>query len=150
MLTPKAIRAVKGRGHHPNVGLAMTLGGPRSRRLVEQLRVSGEAMAAARPFRRELARLDAEIADLRRALDSGNNHADRPEMFKVSESLRRAVYGEQVAFADLTVSLANSVAANDRINDTRLALDSTASDVEGIQTELARHLRRDRAHGLAK
>ena len=122
----------------------MVVGGPRWNRLLERQRLSSEAMAVARPFNGMVAALEAQIAELRAALDQGGTGATGPRLSDRAHLLGRAVYRQQLAFGDATGGLDTSIAANDRINETREALDSAAEAVEFIEKALAKGQRRPR------
>lgn len=125
-----------------NARLAMVVGGPRWNRLLERRRLSSEAMAVARPFNGILATLEAQIAELRAAVDRGDTVPTGPGPSDRADRLGRSVHAQQLAFADATTALASAIKANDRIKDTRRALDSAAAAIECIQKLLAKHRRR--------
>lgn len=121
---------------HPPRDLAV--GGPRWNRLVERQRLTNEAMAVARPFNGIVAALRTQIAELRAILDRDDDSHTRTSLCNTALLLDRAVYGQQLAFADATRMLASSIADNDRISDTRNALNSAAAAIAAIQTALGK------------
>lgn len=124
---------------HPPKDLAV--GGPRWNRLVERQRLSNEAMAVARPFNGIVAALRTQITDLHALLELDDDSQTPTSLSETAHLLGRAVYGQQIAFADATKLLASSIADNDRISDTRNALNSAAAAIEAIQTTLGKQRR---------
>lgn len=130
-------------------GAPLGADGPRARRMAERVRTSREAMAAARPFNSAIADLTAQIAALRVAVAWRGRDDD---LAHEAGALARAVYRQQVAFADATVGLTSLAEHDERIGDTRSALDDVSVAIELIRKTLARpepHVRDPRPPGTA-
>ncbi|MEO6395981.1 MAG: hypothetical protein ABIO40_08745 [Devosia sp.] len=105
---------------------------------MERQRLSNEAMAVARPFNAIVTALKVQIDELRATLERDDDTTTPTGLSDAAHVLDRFVYGQQLAFADATRMLACSIAENDRISDTRNALNSAAAAIDVIRTTLGK------------
>lgn len=125
----------------PAADAAAAGNGPRARRLAESVRSSREAMATARPFNSIVVSLGARIAELRVAMTMRAGPRRGTTLANEADALARTVYRQQVAFADATHALSVSAEHDERIGDTRTALDNASTAIELIRKTLSRPVR---------
>jgi hypothetical protein len=120
------------------LGTPTAIDGPRSRRLAARLRVSREAMVVARPFNSMIAAWKVQMAELGIAMTRQGGHRERTNLANEADALARTIYREQSAFADAAKALTASAEQDERIGDTRRALDDVSAAIELIRKMLAR------------
>jgi len=84
---------------------------------------------------------EVQIAGLRAAMDRDGQGAAQAGTAGEAEALARAIYGQQLAFIDAAKALLPSGADDERITETRKALDRVSAEVDRIRAVLSRHQR---------
>ena len=132
MIIPPGRSTVRGQG---GARASIAIGGPRSKRLAERLRVGRAASAVVRPFNELIAGWEVQIERLQVAVELANS-AEGMGLIKQANVLARRIYDQQVAFADAARILAPPIATDVHITDTSRALNLASEAVEHIRTLL--------------